>query len=335
MSCKRRVPAGHTGAPPSSKRTVSYIPISFSLKVRMVARRRRGRNRASTTVGYSVLTGDRGGVPAADLPQEYGALLYTGDMKAAASNLRRELKRLFRSMTFVSRQPALSRRGMPAERFADVYQQLGMLWEFLALQCGHAEGWRKTREGAFVCRTCGTVRNVAEDWVLLPRHRRKIIGHRLFPNSSQTFRNKKAASIVDDSIDFHGVKVAVSVHNAYRSRIRRDSSDITIAADRIVRVNEDGIECWIDTHLAEIRIRKRMRSAPPPYHAFVSELPKRALKRFPLLVAYDAQGKLVGVTIFKPAPVARRKKIARTTSRQKRIRRKQPPARPARDRGAG
>ncbi|MBI3785449.1 MAG: hypothetical protein HY270_18820 [Deltaproteobacteria bacterium] len=234
-------------------------------------------------------------------------------MKAAAWNLQREFKRLFRSMTFVSRHPALSRRGKPAERFAEVYQQLGMLWEFLALQCSHAEGWRKTREGAFVCRTCGTVRNVTEHWVLLPHRGRKIVGRRLFPNSSETFPNKKSASIVDDSIDFHGVKVAVGVHNAYRSRLMRGKRGaVTIAADRIVRVDEDGIECWLDTHLVEINVRKSARSEPPPYHAFVSELPKQALKRFPLLVAYDRMGKLVGVTIFKPAPVARRKKLART-----------------------
>ena len=180
------------------------------------------------------------------------------------------------------------------------------------------------------------MRNVEEHWLLLPRRGRKVVGRRLFPNSSGTYPNKKSASIVNDSIDFHGVKVAVGVHNAYRSRLMRgDKSAVTIAADRIVRVDEDGIECWLDTHLVEIKVRKRTRSEPPLYHAFVSELPKRALKRFPLLVAHDAQGKLVGVTIFKPAPVARRKKTAWTTSRQKRIRRKQPAARPARDRGAG
>lgn len=163
------------------------------------------------------LSGDRGGVSAAAAPQQHGALLNTSDMKAADSNLRRELKRLFRSMTFVSRHPALSRRGKPAERFADVYQQLGMLWEFLALQCDHAEGWRKTREGPFVCRTCGTARNVEEHWLLLPRRGKKVVGHRLFPNSSGTFPNKKSASIVNDSIDFHGVKVAAA-HAARRRR---------------------------------------------------------------------------------------------------------------------
>jgi uncharacterized protein YuzE len=239
-------------------------------------------------------------------------------MKAATSNLRREFKRLFRSMTFVSRHPGLSRRGKPAERFAEVYQQLGMLWEFLALQCSHAEGWRTTRGGSLVCRTCGTARNVEEHWLLLPRRGRKVVGRRLFPNSSDTFPNKKSASIVNDSIDFHGVKVAVGVHNAYRSRLMRGKRGaVTIAADRIVRVDEDGIECWLDTHLVEIKVRKRARSEPPPYHAFASELPKRILKRFPLLIAYNGRGKLVGVTIFKPAPVARRKKTARTKLRQR------------------
>ncbi|MBI4515304.1 MAG: hypothetical protein HY699_05755 [Deltaproteobacteria bacterium] len=237
-------------------------------------------------------------------------------MKTATSNLRREFKRLFRSMDFVSRHPALSRRGRPAEHFTELYQQLGMLWEFLALQCRHAEGWRKTREGTSVCRTCGTVRNAGEDWVLLPRRGRKIVGRKLSPNSRETFPNKKAASIVDDTIEFHGVKVVVGVHNAYRSRLIRREKTITIAADRIVRVNEDGIECWLDTHLAEIKIRKRERADLPPYHAFVFELPKRALKRFPLLVAYDAHGKLVGVTIFRPAPGADRKATAQNRAKR-------------------
>src|SRR5574340_1087354 len=180
-------------------------------------------------------------------------------MKTAASNLPREFKRLFRSMSFVSRHPALSQRSKAAGRFTDIYQQLGMLWEFLALQCAHAEGWRKTGRGAFVCRTCGTTRSAEEHWLLLPRRSRKIVGRKLLPNSRDTFANEKAASIVDDHIEFHGAKVAVSVHNAYRSRLfgreRRDKRGITIAADRIVRMNEDGIECWLDTHLVEIKLR--------------------------------------------------------------------------------
>jgi len=163
---------------------------------------------------------------------ERSDLVYTNDMKAVASILRREFQRLFRNMTFVSRHPALSRRGKPAERFAEIYQQLGMLWEFLALQCDHADGWRRTREGALVCRICGTARNAAEQWLSLPRRGRKVVGRKLFPNSRETFPNKKAASIIDDQMEFHGTKIAVSVHNAYRSRLfrreRRDKHGITI-----------------------------------------------------------------------------------------------------------
>jgi hypothetical protein len=112
-------------------------------------------------------------------------------MKTAVSNLRREFNRLLSSMDFVSRHPALSEKGVPAEYFAEIYQQLGTLWEFLALQCRHARGWRKTRDGAVVCKTCGTVRNVAERWLLLPLQGRKIVGRRLFPNSSKTFRTRR------------------------------------------------------------------------------------------------------------------------------------------------
>lgn len=72
------------------------------------------------------------------------------------------------------------------------------------------------------------------------------IGRRLIPNSAETFPNKTAAVLVDDDIEFHGAKVSVSVHNAYRSRLfRRQGGEITIAADRIVRMHEAGVECWL------------------------------------------------------------------------------------------
>jgi hypothetical protein len=237
---------------------------------------------------------------------------YVGDVKAGKSDLAREFKHLFRSMDFVSRHPSLSKRGRQGERFAEIYQQLGMLWEFLELQCRHQEGWRKTREGKHACKLCGTTRGTPEQWLLLPRDGKKVVGRMLFPNSSETFPNKKAATIVDDTIAFHGAKLHVSVHNAYRSRLfRRSGHDITIADDRIVRVEEDGIECWLDTHLAKLTLRKHKRGERPPYGAFVFELPKRALKRFPILVEYDGRGKLAGVTIFRPRPERRRQRMRR------------------------
>src|SRR5438105_15784773 len=71
------------------------------------------------------------------------------DMKrpSQSTQLRRDMHRLVRSMDFVSRHPALERDTAEAERFAEVYQQLGLAWEFLALQCRHRAGWRKLRDG--------------------------------------------------------------------------------------------------------------------------------------------------------------------------------------------
>jgi hypothetical protein len=237
---------------------------------------------------------------------------YAGEVKTSKSDLAREFKRLFRNMSFVSRHPSLNRRSPQAERFAEIYQQLGMLWEFLALQCGHTEGWRRQREGKLACKRCGTIRGAPERWLLLPRDGKKVIGRKLFPNSGETFPNKKAATIVDDTIDFHGARVNVAVHNAYRSRLfQRSKPDISIAADRIVHVEEGGIECWLDTHLAKLTLRKHKRGERPPYGAFLFELPKRALKRFPILIEHDARGALVGVTIFRPIPPSRHRKTAR------------------------
>lgn len=152
---------------------------------------------------------------------------------------------------------------------------------------------------------------LSERWVLLPRDGKKTIGRQRFPNSGETFPNKRAATIVDDTIDFHGATLNVDVHNSYRSRLfQRSKLDCSIAAERIVRVEEGDIECWLDTHLAKLTLRKHKRGERPPYSAFVFELPKRALKRFPILVEYDARGKLVGVTIFRPIPLERRRKTA-------------------------
>lgn len=47
--------------------------------------------------------------------------------------LQRDLRSLFRTMDFVSRHPALQRDTKEARRFAEIYQQLGLAWEFLAL----------------------------------------------------------------------------------------------------------------------------------------------------------------------------------------------------------
>ncbi|MBI4660868.1 MAG: hypothetical protein HY735_18685 [Verrucomicrobia bacterium] len=179
-----------------------------------------------------------------------------------------------------------------------------MAWEFLGLQCRHWVGWRKAADGIQTCRICGLVEGTNQHWPLLPRDGRKIIGSKAIPTSKETFANKKCAAIVKDTIEFHGATVNVDVHNAYRSRLFR-CKNWSIAAERILRLNEDGLECWLDTHLFRLRMGKRERGTEPPFSAFVAELPRKALKRFPVMLEHDRRGRFVGLTIFKPRPAAR------------------------------
>jgi hypothetical protein len=220
------------------------------------------------------------------------------------SVLKRELRRLWRSMDFVSRNPALNDENSPESQiFAELYQQLGMLWEFLGLQCRHWDGYRKNRSGTMLCRICGKLRGADEYWLLLPRKGNKSIGSKTMPTSDETFPYKRAAVVLGDSINFHGVHLTVDVQNAYRSRLL--DRDITIASDRIVHFEEGGVECMSDTHTLRIRLRARDQKSGLPYNAFPSELPRKLLKQFPILLEYDRHNRFVGVTIFKPIPGAR------------------------------
>lgn len=231
-------------------------------------------------------------------------------MKPDVPRLPGEFKRLFRSMGFVSRHPALNGHGKEAERFADIYQQLGALWEFLALQCPHRAGWRTTRDKRHVCRLCGTISDAEERWHLLPRRGRQVIGRRREPTSRETFSNKRTATVVNEILEFHGAKLTVDVHNSYRSRLLRDSKfDITVAAERTVRIEEAGVECSFSGSQVRLRLKKHQRGERPPFGAFVAELPKRALRKFPLLVEFTPRGELVGVDIF--LPLSSKKRVSR------------------------
>ena len=219
--------------------------------------------------------------------------------------LKQELRRLMRSMDFVSRHPSLNDKDNPeCERFAELYQQLGMLWQFFGLQCRHWDGYRRNRSGTMVCRLCGIVKGAEEHWLLLPRKGDKSIGRKTVPTRKETFPHKRAAQVLTDSIRFHGVLLAVDVQNAYRSRLL--NKNITIASDRIVRFEEGGIECVSDTHCLRIKLPHRDRKSGLPYSAFPSELPRKFLKQFPVLLEYDKQNRFVGVIIFKPRSAARK-----------------------------
>jgi hypothetical protein len=219
--------------------------------------------------------------------------------------LKHDLRRLFRSMDFVSRHAALKRGGREAAQLAEIYQQLGSVWEFLALQCPHREGWRKTRDGQRACRVCGSIKGAPEQWLLLRREGKKTIGRRAVPTSKRVFATRKQATVINDTVMFHGAKLNVEVLNPHRPRLFR-SPNITIAADRLVSLAEGGVECRFDSHLLTLRMARRKRGEAPLFSAFVSELPRKALKRFPVMLEYGRRGEFIGLTIFKSQPFRRR-----------------------------
>ena len=215
--------------------------------------------------------------------------------------LQRDLRRLMRCMDFVSRHPALQRDTAEARRMAEVYQQLGMAWQFLGLQCRHSGGWRKVRDGKSACKICGLIRGVKEQWLLLPRNGKKTIGRRALPNSKRTFPNRKAGTVVNDTIEFHGAKLNVEVLNPHRCNDRWfRKHDWTIAEDRLVRLEEGGVDVRFDSHLITVELCKHKRGEMPPYSHFVWELPRKFLKEFPVMLQFDKKRRFTGLVIFKP-----------------------------------
>jgi hypothetical protein len=221
--------------------------------------------------------------------------------------LQGDLRRLLRSMDFVSQHPALKRDTREARRFAEIYQQLGLAWEFLALQCTHRAGWRKVRDGKTACKVCGLIRGAKEQWLLLPRDGKKVLGRRALPNSKRTFPNRKAGTVVNDTIEFHGAKLNVEVLNPHRSGSRwLRGRDWTIAADRLVRLDEGGVEVRFDSHFVGVKLKKHKRGEMPPYSHFVWELPRKFLKKFPVMLEFDQRRRFTGLLIFKPEPTPRK-----------------------------
>jgi hypothetical protein len=182
--------------------------------------------------------------------------------------LKSEIRQVMRSMDFVSAHPALGKgsRGREAERYAAIYQQLALAWEHLALQCRHWDGFKAKRGGTRCCPICGLVKGVKESWLLLPRNRRKIIGRMTRPTSTETFPNRKAASVLDDAIEFHGAKLQVKVANPCRTDLFRNFP-ITVTAHRTVTLAEDGVECSVDGDMVRLRTGLRKPKTEPPYGA--------------------------------------------------------------------
>lgn len=214
----------------------------------------------------------------------------------------RELRSLFRSLDYVADN--YLRRKLPSKqqrRFYEIYQQLGLAWEFLGLRCQHWDGYKNNRDGHRVCRICGKVKGADEFWILVPKKGPKRIGRYVAPNSDKTFANKRKATTCRDEIEFHGAKLTVDVHNRYKSRLLKH--EFTIADERAVTLRERDIECVVYDELVCIRRPEaRQKAFPKRYGAFPSELSRKTLKKFPVIFEYDERDNLLGMTILWSNP---------------------------------
>ena len=214
--------------------------------------------------------------------------------------LKKQLRDLFKSMDFVSNNFLDSEKSGKKEfrMFFNIYQQLGLAWEFLGLQCKHSDGYKTTRDKKETCKICGKVKGVNDFHILLPQKGPKKLGARLKPNSKKTFETKKDAEIVNDTIDFYGALLNVDVHNSYKSSVL--GKGINIAAERIVTVKEENVECHIDERLIHIRLRDEDRKTDGKrYGGFPWEIKRKDLRHFPVIFDFDERYRFLGLTILK------------------------------------
>jgi len=218
------------------------------------------------------------------------------------SRIKKDLKRLFKSMDFIC-DNYLNKEGVSKkelEVFADIYQQLGMAWEHLGLQCRHWDGYRTTRDKKEVCKICGKVKDIDETHILLPAKGHKKIGTTTKPTSKKIFPTRREAQILNDSIQFHGAHLNIDVHNSYKSSLFQGEHEINVAAERNVKLREKDVECSIDQHRIDIRIGPaKKKGSKPDYSNFPFELRKKDLKHFPVLFNFDDNFKFSGLTILR------------------------------------
>ena len=85
--------------------------------------------------------------------------------------IKKQLNALFESMDFVSKNFLDSEKMARKEfyLFFNIYQQLGLAWEFLGLQCKHWDGYKKTKDKEETCKICGKVKGIDNFHILLPK----------------------------------------------------------------------------------------------------------------------------------------------------------------------
>src|SRR5262245_62119020 len=87
-------------------------------------------------------------------------------VRGRTADVRKSIARVLRSMDLIAGSfPGGKKRKAPLGRrrgdsWGEIYQQLGLAWEFLALRCRHRNGWRRASGGRDACRACGHIRGV-------------------------------------------------------------------------------------------------------------------------------------------------------------------------------
>lgn len=236
--------------------------------------------------------------------------------RSKQTELKKEFRRLFRAMDFISSRFKEGTRASEKDirAYHEVYQVLGYAWEFLSLQCHHRGGYKKTRSENDVCRICGTVKGVEESHLLLPRFGPKRIGLKKRPDSENIFSSKRKAQIIKDSIVFHGATLDVDVHNAYKSWLGRIGKPINITADRIITLKERGVKCSVDDFMISVELPAGAKSSrEPEYGGFPWEIKRDHLKKFPILFRFNKGYKLLGLSILSGAPRLVRKRTKKTS----------------------
>lgn len=129
----------------------------------------------------------------------------------------------------------------------------------------------------------------------------KRIGTRVVPNSKRIFDDKKKAQLVRDEIVFHGAALKVDVHNSYKSTHFGKGRKINVAADRMVTLRENGIQCSVDRYVIDLKMEERLkdRNKRLRYGGFPWELSKEKLKHFPVIFRFDGNYKFLRLTIIQ------------------------------------
>ena len=134
----------------------------------------------------------------------------------------------------------------------------------------------------------GQIKMVTSNQFLLDNRKPKVIGRMIHApsNRKRPYSNRNLAAIVKDRIVFHGAHLDISVHHSYKSKLIKN--DITISSGREVNMKERGITFSHDGYLASIELPRdgTQDKKARIYGAFLNELPKKAMKYFPILLNF-------------------------------------------------